>query len=133
MGSRAKRARNGLPAKIKISQNDKVSYDFWPIPDLTSVDMAFGNIKHLPPCNDIPDRFRWGFDPYTRFVRDWFFSGRTEDDMRRLTARSGVDRERALVAIKAILMSFAPKHEHKEAGCAFLLYEWFELSDKPIS
>lgn len=51
--------------------------------------------------------------------------------MKRLTARPGVDRDKALVAIKAALGSFEPKHEHKEAGCAFLLHEWFELAEAP--
>ena len=31
------------------------------------------------------------------------------------------------LAIAAILASFEPKHEHKEAGAAYLLSQWFEL------
>ena len=45
---------------------------FWPIPDLTQCDMAFGNIKHLPAYSAIPDRFTHSSDPYVRFVSGWF-------------------------------------------------------------
>lgn len=99
-----------------------------PVPDLNRADMVFGEIRHLPPYNSIPDRFRGRSDPYAEFVSSWFFNGRTQGDMQRLKEREGVDRGKALVSIKAILASFQPKHEHKEAGCAYLLHEWFELT-----
>lgn len=43
-----------------------------------------------------------------------------------LTAKPGVDAHKALRAIKAVLGSYEPKHEHKEAACAFMLSEWFD-------
>lgn len=98
------------------------------VPDLTQVDVIFGNIKHLPPYDVIPDRFRNRSDPYVKFVAEWFFQGRTQEDMRRLKTRASVERGKALAAIKCVLGSFEPRHEHKEAGCAFMLHEWFELS-----
>jgi hypothetical protein len=51
-------------------------------------------------------------------------------DLARLTPREGVDKHKALAAIKAIIGSFAPKHEHKTSGCGYLLSEWFELAPK---
>ena len=36
------------------------------------------------------------------------------------------DTNKAIRHLKAILVSYDPKHEHKEAGVAFLLSEWFE-------
>lgn len=39
---------------------------------------------------------------------------------------AGVDRYKALRHIHYILGSWEPKHEHKEAGAAFLFNEWFE-------
>jgi hypothetical protein len=36
-----------------------------------------------------------------------------------------VDTNKALAHIQCIMMSFEPKHEHKTAGVAFLLDEWF--------
>lgn len=134
MGSRANRARKGIvapPRAIKSTTSDKPPSNaaaFRSIPDLARVDVVFGDIRHLPPMKDIPDRFRQHRDPYVEFVSLWFFGGRTEDDMKRLTERPGVERGKALAAIAAILRSFEPKHEHKEAGAAFLLHEWFELT-----
>jgi hypothetical protein len=102
-----------------------------PIPDLTRVDLAFGNVKHLPAYSEIPEDFRRERGiarPYCEFISSWFFGGRTAEDMQRLVARPGVDRTRALVAIRAILASFEPKHEHKKAGAAYLLSAWFRLT-----
>lgn len=98
-----------------------------PVPQLTRADVVFGEVKHLPKWDDIPAEFKRSSNPYARFVSGWFFSGRKPKDMARLTARDGVDRAAALGAIQAVLGSFAPKHEHKEAGAAYLLSEWFEL------
>jgi hypothetical protein len=99
-----------------------------PVPELTGADVVWGSIKHLPPINDIPEEFNRHNNPYCDFVSHWFFSGLKPNDLARLTPRAGVDRGKALAAIKTILASFAPKHEHKEAGAAYLLSEWFELT-----
>jgi hypothetical protein len=102
-----------------------------PIPELHAVDVAFGNIKHLPEWEDLSEDLRRGWsndrNPYCVFVSEWFFKGRTPEDMARLTPRDGVDGYKALTAVEAVLGSFEPKHEHKIAGCAFLLKEWFNL------
>jgi len=96
-----------------------------PIPDIT--DLVFGNIKHLPPMNEIPKCFSMGSNTFqNRFIGQWFFRGLTATDIAKLIPKQGVDKEKALIAIVAILRSFEPKHEHKEAGCAYLLSEWFE-------
>lgn len=101
------------------------------VPDLSPIDAAFGNIGHLPKWDEIPDDFKqMRGNAYTTFVSEWFFSGRTEADMARLAAREGIDRAKALRAVAAILRSFSPKHEHKEAGAGYLLSQWFELAPK---
>lgn len=130
MGSRGDRARKGLPQKqrVKTVTPEPPTFDGLQIPKLDRIDVVFGNAKHLPPFASIPERFCHHSDPYARFVSDWFFQGRTLEDLKRLKERAGVDRARALAAVRAALASFAPKHEHKEAGCAFMLHEWFELS-----
>ena len=91
--------------------------------------MAFGNVKHLPKYEDIPAEFKRDRNPYARFVSDWFFRGRTKQDLARLTPKPGVDRPKALAAIQAVLASFEPSHEHKEAGAAYLLSQWFDLAE----
>jgi len=100
------------------------------VPTMTRADMAFGNIDHLPKSDDIPDEYwRHHGNAYVAYVSEWFYRGRTQSDIDRLKARDGIDRNAALAAIKAVLSSFEPKHEHKTAGAAFLLHEWFELAD----
>lgn len=98
----------------------------FPIQDTSDVDSAFGGRMSdlLPPYQDIPDSFK-GFrrDGYCGLVSDWFFNGLKWID---LVTRPGVDENKALRHIRAILSSFEPAHEHKEAGIAFLMNEWFE-------
>ena len=102
-----------------------------PIPEFDRIDIAFGNAKHLPPYDDIPEEFKRRSHPCAEFVSRWFFRGLTDSDLARLTPRDGVDRDKAMRAIGAALRSFEPKHEHKEAGCAYLLDQWFELRSEP--
>jgi len=102
-----------------------------PVPELSDIDIAFVNIKHMPKYSDVPEDFKSRRNPYVEFVGQWFYLGRTQEDMDRLVPKDGIDKSKALAAVKAILGSFEPKHEHKEAGCAYLLSQWFELkSDK---
>lgn len=101
------------------------------IPTLTLVDVIFGKIEHLPAWDDIPAEFKHHNNLYCEFVSDWFFNGLTEADMARLTPREDIERGPAFAAVKAILASWEPKHEHKEAGAAYLLSEWFSLTEEP--
>lgn len=104
-----------------------------PIPTVNRLDVAFGKIDHMPNYYDIPDDFKKMSNPYVSAVSDWFFNGAKglrngiEINGTKFVARDGVDAMKALAAIRAILGSFEPKHEHKEAGCAYLLHEWFEI------
>lgn len=76
-----------------------------PIPEMSDPQVVFGCIGHLPKYEDVPD-------------------------LSRLKPRDGVDRDMALRALQACLCSFEPKHEHKLAGAAMLLEEWFELESR---
>ena len=103
------------------------------IPELTAADVAFGNIKHMPNYATLPAEFkRYDGNDYCKAVSSWFFNGAkkftdgiTIGDMT-FKAKPGVDANKALSAIRAVLGSFEPKHEHKEAACAFMLSEWFD-------
>jgi hypothetical protein len=100
------------------------------IPDLDKIDIVFGNIDHLPAWDDLPKQFRdrWhGGEPHCDFVSGWFYNGLTAQQLDSLKEKLGVDRSKALAAINAILASWEPKHEHKIAGCGYLLSEWFDL------
>ena len=100
----------------------------FPIHETTTLDLAFpaNVLEFMPKWEDIPEEFK-GFgserDPIEiTFVSDWFFGGIAKYT---LIPREGVDGNKALSHIQMILASFEPKHEHKEAACAFLVREWF--------
>lgn len=95
-------------------------------PTLTKLDLAFGNVDHLPPWEKIPVEFRRLHGPWCQQVARWFFMGADKEWVDRITPKPGVDKTAALLAVQAILRSFEPKHEHKEAGAAYLLSLWFD-------
>jgi hypothetical protein len=93
----------------------------------------FGPIDHLPAWEEIPEDFRYNGGvgrgdarSWCELAERWLFEGLSGV---RPIPKPGVDPQAALRAVRAILCSFAPKHEHKIAGCAFLLSEWFERFD----
>jgi hypothetical protein len=131
--SKARRERrNGTAAEIrKDAPPPNISLCNPPIPDLDGVDSIFGKIAHMPKYDTVPDEFkRYGGNDYCDFISTWFFRGLTPEDRQRLTPREHVDEKKALIAIQAILRSFEPKHEHKEAGAAYLLSQWFTIEPK---
>ncbi len=80
--------------------------------------------KLLPQYDDIPEEFRRNRGTeWNVFVRDWFFAGWPED--RLLYTRPDVDAEAAFRHLYTIMRSFEPKHEHKEAGVAWLMSRWY--------
>lgn len=82
-------------------------------------------VDHLmPKYENIPKEFKnWnGRGKWNKVVSDWFFYGLKNA---KWTPKPGVDTQKALRHVKVVLGSWEPKHEHKEAGVAFLLNEWF--------
>lgn len=77
----------------------------------------------LPKWEDIPDEFKSFSGKWQDVVTAWFFSGVQNCQWK---PREGVDTQAALLHVGACMGSFEPKHEHKEAGCAYLLSEFFE-------
>jgi hypothetical protein len=78
----------------------------------------------LPKYSEIPEEFKGRSTPQTTLVSSWFFLGMTSIAF--LKEKPGIDRHKALRHIKTCMGSWAPKHEHKTAGCAYLFYLWFE-------
>jgi hypothetical protein len=113
------------------------------VPEVNEIDAVFGGgaMKILPPYADIPDEFKVSASvtangqttrrtpggkvasQWLQVVSDWFFFG-VKDCV--WTPKAGVDTKKALRALKCCMGSFEPSHEHKEAGCAYLLSQWFE-------
>lgn len=82
----------------------------------------FGSIDHIPAWNDIPKEFKHGKTQWNDLFNEIFFKGATN---LKLAPKQGVDTHKAMAAISSIMRSWDPKHEHKEAACAYLFSEWF--------
>jgi hypothetical protein len=92
----------------------------------TRGDIVFGprNVHEwLPPWESIPAEFKRGKTAWNRLASAWFFTGLSELNAK---TKPGIERSHALGHLKAVLNSMEPSHEHKEAGVAFLLSQWFE-------
>lgn len=90
---------------------------------LDDLDVAFGGkaMQILPPYNAIPDEFKRGDNPWAKWAGDWFFEGLE----RYPVANEGIDLHLAMRNLGAAQRSFEPKHEHKQAGVAYLASLWF--------
>jgi hypothetical protein len=76
----------------------------------------------LPRVADIPREFYSRANPWATLASRWFFSGLSG----RFAVKPGIDERTALRHLSAVLRSFEPQHEHKEAGVAFLMSQWFD-------
>jgi hypothetical protein len=93
---------------------------------VTDVELAFpARIEHLiPKWEDIPEQYRKGQSAWGhRLFTDLFFHGLKKLEFVR---KEDIDPDEAFRHIRAILGSYAPKHEHKVAACAYLFELWFE-------
>ncbi|MDR5728890.1 MAG: hypothetical protein RB191_15845 [Terriglobia bacterium] len=104
-----------------------------PVPDLDGPSVVFGNIKFMPKMADIPEEFHRHSNVFVSAVSTWFFSGAKFESgvltvgSKRFKAAPGIDANKALRAIKAVLGSWEPKHQEKEAACGYMLSQWFDL------
>lgn len=84
---------------------------------------------YLPPYAEIPTEFKHGRTEWNKLFSQWFYSGLPKGT--EFIAKEGIDRDEALRHVKYCMGSFEPKHEHKEAGVAYLLSLWFEKVNIP--
>ena len=77
----------------------------------------------LPKMADIPKEFDDHFNKWNRAVSKWFFEGIKKEAF---TIKEGIDKEKAFKHLAAIISSWDLKHEHKEAGAAYLMSLWFK-------
>lgn len=100
------------------------------IPEISDVDAAFPTKVPLPAWNDIPKEFRERWhrrDGFHGVVSRIFYEGGRWEDFG-LKPKKGVDEAKARRAIITCLRSWEPQHEHKVAGVAYMLSEWFDLA-----
>jgi hypothetical protein len=98
-----------------------------PIQEVTQLDLAFSGSKGLellPPWEKIPEEFKQGHTKWNTLFNDWFFSGLREGAV--FFPKEGIDKAKALRHLRCCMTSYALQHEHKEAGVAYLLSEWFD-------
>ena len=99
----------------------------YPIQEIDDATMAFpANVEHLmPKWQDIPGGFKNGNmrTEWNQLVSAWFFRGLSS---LKLVPMDGVDTSKAMRHLSAIMRSYEPKHEHKEAAVAYLMSLWFE-------
>lgn len=93
--------------------------------EVSDVLMVFpGDVAGLIPAEkDIPEAY-WESDGSwpCRLFNDLFFKGVRNI---KLHPKDDIDPELAWRHIRAIMGSFQPKHEHKEAACRYLFDSWF--------
>jgi hypothetical protein len=94
--------------------------------EVTDAEIAFeGDMASLlPEYKTIPEEFRREGHTFCGIVDKWFFSGLPKGT--EFVPVDGVDAIKAKRHIRAIMVSFRPKHEHKTAGVAYLLSKWFK-------
>lgn len=94
------------------------------IPEICDVSIVFGTTEGLPDYQSVPQEFkRHNGTPWNGLVSKIFFGGIKG---LQFTPQEGIDASKAWRHIKALLVSFEPKHEHKEAGCAYLMSQYFK-------
>jgi hypothetical protein len=94
---------------------------------VTDLDIAFGAAgrldKLLPAIEEIPEEFqRHNGTPWNAIQARWFFHGLPVGVQ--FKAKEGIDPEKVFRHLRAIQGSYACKHEHKEAGIAYLMSLW---------
>jgi len=97
--------------------------------EVTGAEIAFGgNMRELlPPYNELPENFRRMRGYWADLTTKAFFEGLSKKDIPE--PKDGIDKGMALAHIKACLVSFEPKHEHKTAGVAYLFSLWFKMPE----
>lgn len=105
--------------------------DILEIPNFDGIEAVFGaNLSHYPDMDSIPDEFRHGRAKGCDVFSKLFFSGGKVED-HGLQLKPGVDRSKFYRALRALMSSFEPKHELKEATCGWLIESHTEaISDK---
>lgn len=96
---------------------------------MEDVDMAFGPrdvYSHLPGYK--PEFYRLD-NPWGKIASTWFRDGLPKGV--KFHPKPGINAQDAFRHIRDVMGSFEPKHEHKIAGCAYLMSIWFERVEFP--
>lgn len=117
----------------KNKSEDLYPNDGFDQPTLVSdVLLAFpGEVRHLmPSAITIPTNYFQSVE-WRAWTSHWFFIG-DPFPVWDIGIREGVDPNEALRHLRAIMGSYQPKHEHKEAAVAWLASRWFNGIQKKV-
>lgn len=79
----------------------------------------------LPDYVDVPDEFKNRHsNKWTKIFSRWFYSGLPKGTQ--FKWKDGIDGNIAIRHLKYCMGSWEPKHEHKEAGVAYLMSLWLD-------
>ncbi len=108
---------------MNLSQSD--------INSISRNEWIFGTTRFLPPMKAIPKQFikeLYGPNLYSRMVDAWYTGSSVPVAV--VSFNTGFYDAAAIKRfIMAHLVSFEPEHEHKIAGCAYLLSEILTLKE----
>lgn len=98
--------------------------------EVSNIDLAFGRIDGIIPAyKDIPDEYKTDYPEdqlikkFREFTDMWFFCG---VHIINITPKEGIDKKKALRMVTAVIKSFEPSHEHKQAGVTYLMHNLFD-------
>lgn len=101
-----------------------------PVPKVSTVEMAFPAtaMDYLPPWDILPEEFREnGHNAWMTLANTWFHSTRSLADRKlQLALKEDIDMDDLRNLIHVCMRSYAPKHEHKIGGVAYMLSRWCE-------
>jgi hypothetical protein len=101
------------------------------VPDFNELDAAFGaKLAAYPAMTDIPAEFRDRHNnPFCEVASQIFFNGGSLAT-HGLEFKPGIDRIKAMTALRAWLCSFEPSHELKIATVGYALSHWCEKASE---
>jgi hypothetical protein len=96
----------------------------FPIPDFDAITVAFGaNEKDYLTREQLGDWYGFPGTPYHKAAQGLFYKGGKLADYG-LALKPEIDAAKAMNAIRALLGSWAPKHEVKIGTVAVALHQW---------
>lgn len=106
--------------------SDTATIPAFPVPELSERDAAFGaDRKHYISYRDLPKEFATMRHPMCKVADALFFDGGKLAD-HGIRFKADVDPKKAMLAIRSLLCSFAPKHEEKIGTVGIALANWCE-------
>ena len=95
------------------------------IPEVSQVDLAFGNTKLMPKWEEIPKDFKHGKTKWNELFSIWFYRGLEGITLDKIDGLTNEEATKVVRYIRSFMVSFQPKHEHKEAAVAYILSLYF--------